>query len=63
MENHTNATLVCDKTTLPRKALKSFSVETFGRLDGDGHISTLLTDGPNPSSIVKSIHPHVSNLL
>ena len=39
--------------------LKFSLTETFGRLDGDGHISTLLTDGPNPSSLVKSIHPNV----
>lgn len=39
--------------------LKFLAAETFGRLDGNGHISTLLTDGPNPSSLVKSIHPDV----
>ncbi|KAF9792170.1 S-adenosyl-L-methionine-dependent methyltransferase [Thelephora terrestris] len=37
--------------------------QTFGRLDGDGYISTLLTDGPNPSSIVKSIHPNQNRVL
>lgn len=51
------------KKLLPRKLLKLHFAETFGRLNGSGHISTLLTDGPNPSSIVKSIHPHVSKFL
>jgi hypothetical protein len=45
------------------KILKFPSTETFGRLDGNGHISTLLTDGPNPSSYVKSLHPNVGIFL
>jgi hypothetical protein len=36
--------------------------ETCGALDGNGHISTLLTGGPNPALLVKSIHPHVGIL-
>jgi len=62
MGNHTGATLVCDKIVFLGKILKFPSTETFGRLDGNGYIATLLTDGPNPSSIVKSIHPHVGIL-
>jgi len=62
MGNHTGATIVCNRIVPHRKILKFTSVETFGRLDGNGHISTLLTDGPNPSSLVKSIHPHVGIL-
>jgi len=45
------------------KILKFLSIDTFGRLDGNGYISTLLTDGPNPSSTVKSIHPNVGIFL
>lgn len=63
MENHRGATLVCDEISLHRQTLKYPLAGTFGRLDGNGHISTLLTEGPNPSSITKSIHPHVNNFL
>jgi len=63
MGSHTGATPVCDKTILPMKILKFSVAETFGRLDGNSHISTLLTDGPNPSSVVKSVHPHVGIFL
>ena len=55
-------TRLCQKFTTC-KILKFLSTDTFGRLDGNGHISTLLTDGPNPSSTVKSIHPNVGILL
>jgi len=65
MGNHTNATIVCDPQDYVNhgEILKFLSTETFGRLDGNGFISTLLTDGPNPSSVVKSIHPHVGIFL